>query len=463
MRAKRSVLLCIGMLAGMSLVVAGQSAPGVVQRTVQEAIALGLEHYPDVRQAELGLQLAELELAAARAKAMIPSVDLKVSPPSLSTGGFSGNVVGGFSLQLPLPWGTSSLVSAGLDLAWDPLTGEWDESTWEVSFSQSLDFSQPSAGSKDLVAKEEAVEDARAALETARNSVVRMTVETYGNLLEEQALLSQAEADVAQAEANLKQQQELVKAGLAGESSLVQARLNLLDVEITQSERQSTYAADKASFGRQVLGMDGDYTLVSFQPPVEALKKAASSLLAEPDLLASAVGEASEVKTAKRTIEDAKETLQAARLAALPSLSFKAGVTDQGWQLGVNLVFSLFSPTRGLDVKIAETNLAMAEDKLAAAQEEVRDRLLTQQAALRAALARLDRLPMEQEKWTLDETVTRAKWEAGSLSDEDWQTFLEEKRAFLADADQRGITLLVAFLACRDGLGLELNVEEWLK
>jgi ABC-type enterobactin transport system permease subunit len=105
----------------------------------------------------------------------------------------------------------------------------------------------------------------------------------------------------------------------------------------------------------------------------------------------------------------------------------------------------------------------MAEDQLAAAQETVRDRLLRQQTTLRSALASLDRLPMDREKWSLDQTVTKAKWEAGSLSDEDWQSFLEDQRAFAADADQRGVTLLVAHLAYRDGLGLELDVEEWLK
>jgi len=457
-------LVClIGVALGAFVPAAGQSASGPARRTVLEAITLALEHHPDVRQAELSLELAELRLSAAQAAAALPSVNLKVSPPTLTPAGITGSVTGGLALQLGFPWGTSSAVSAGADFSWNPTTGEWGEVSWAVSFSQSLDFSQPVAASKDLVARRLAVDDARAALATARNAVVRETVAAYGNLLKELAALEQAESAVSQAEAALKQAQELVKAGLAAESSLVEARLTLLDAQITLSERQSSYAADKASFGRQALGTDEDYALVPFAVPVDALKKAAVALLDQNNLVASAVAQASEVKAAARSIEDAKEAVQGARLAALPNLSFKASVSPQGWELGLNLAFSLFSPTRSLDVQIAETRLAMAEDQLAAAQETVRDRLLTQQTTLRSALASLDRLPMEREKWSLDQTVTKAKWEAGSLSDEDWQSFLEDQRAFAADADQRGVTLLVAHLAYRDGLGLELDVEEWLK
>ncbi len=463
MRMKNVGALFAGALLGVAFASAGQAGSGTVERTVQEAVASALAHHSEVRQAELGLELAELELEAAQAKGMIPSVDLRITPPSLSPGGLSGGVAGHVTLELPLSWGTSSAVSAGGDLSWNPTTGGWGEVSWTASYSQSLDFSQPVTASKDLVAKRRAVDDARAALVTTRNAVVRQTVTAYGNLLKEQATQEQAQSGVAQAEEALTQAQELQKVGLAAESSLVQARLTLLDAQITQSERQSSYAADKAAFGRQVLGTEQDYALLSFSPPEDALSKAAAALLEQKDLVTSAVAHTSRVTSVARSVEDASEAVQGARLAGLPSLSFKASASPQGWNLGVDLAFSLFSPTRSLDFRIAETKLAMAEEQLAAAREDAREGLLTQQTALRSALASLGRLPMEREKWSLDETVTKAKWEAGSLSDEDWQTFLEEERAFLADADGRGIILLVAYLAYRDGLGLESDVEEWLK
>jgi len=463
MHMKKVGAVLAGAFVGLALTFTGHAGSGTAQRTVQETVALALEHHSAVRQAGLALELAELELKVAEAKGTIPSVDVRIALPSLSTGGFSGEVAGHVTLELPLSWGTTSAVSAGADFSWSPTTGEWGEALWTVSFSQSLDFAQPVAASKDLVAKRRAVDDARAALATARNAVVRQTVAAYGSLLQKQGTLGQSQSAVFQAEEALKQTQELVKAGLAAESSLVQARLTLLDAQIALSERQSSYAADKASFGRQVLGTDEDYALVSFALPEDALKEAAAALLEQTERVASAVAEASDVKAAARSVEDAREAVQGARISALPNLSFKASASQQGWELGVNVAFSLFSPTRSLDVKIAETKLAMAEDRLAAAQETEKEGLLTQQTTVRSALASLDRLPTEREKWSLEETVTKAKWEAGSLSDGDWQTFLEEKRAFLADAEQRGVTLLVAYLAYRDGLGLELDVEEWLK
>lgn len=463
MRMKNVGALLAAVLVGLALTFAGQAGSGTAQRTVQEAVASALAHHSEVRQAELALKLAELELKVAEAKGTIPSVDVRIALPSLSTGGFSDEVAGRVALDLPLSWGTTSAVSAGADFSWSPTTGEWGEALWTVSFSQSLDFANPVAASKDLVAKQRAVDDARAALVTTRNAVVRQTVTAYGNLLKGQAMQEQAQSGVAQAEEALKQAQELQKVGLAAESSLVQARLTLLDAQITQSERQSSYAADKAAFGRQVLGTEEDYALLSFSPPEDALSKAAAALLEQKDLVTSAVAHASRVTSAARSVEDASEAVQGARLAGLPSLSFKASASPQGWNLGVDLAFSLFSPTRSLDFRIAETKLAMAEEQLAAAREDAREGLLTQQTALRSALASLGRLPMEREKWSLDETVTKAKWEAGSLSDEDWETFLEEERAFLADADGRGIILLVAYLAYRDGLGLESDVEEWSK
>ena len=463
MQAKKLGFLTSAVFVWMSLVALGQSSSDPLQWTAQEAIARALEQHADVRQAELALDLAELELHAAQAQGIVPSINLELTPPSLSSAGLSGALAGHLALELPLSWGTSSQLLGSLDLAWNPSTGEWGRSAWEVSFSQSLRLSQPRAASKNLRNKEEAVQDARVSLVAARNAVVRTTVEGYGSLLNEQRLVDQAQADVAQAEADLGKEKELVDAGLAAEASLVQARLGLLDAQIRLSERESTSTADKERFGRLVLGTDEDYALVPLKLPLNALKKAASALLTQEDLVAKAVAQASEVRSAEQAVVSAQEAVQAARRAALPNLSLKATMGDVGWQVGLSLGFPLFSPTRDFDVKIAEAKLLMAQGKLAAAQENVKDRLLTRQTTLRSALASLDRLPMEQEKWSLDETVTKAKWEAGSLSDEDWQTFLEDKRAFATDADRRGVTLLVAYLACRDGLGLELDVEEWLK
>ena len=101
----------------------------------------------------------------------------------------------------------------------------------------------------------------------------------------------------------------------------------------------------------------------------------------------------------------------------------------------------------------------LAEAQLEAAQEQVRNSLLNQQTALRKALEDLERLPLEEEKWLLEEQIARAKREAGTISERDWEEFLEGKQAFDLAKEGRATSLLLAFLAYRDGLKLELEWE----
>jgi outer membrane protein TolC len=141
----------------------------------------------------------------------------------------------------------------------------------------------------------------------------------------------------------------------------------------------------------------------------------------------------------------------------------EAGWTDKGFQLGWTLRFDLFSPGREKEIAIAEKELTLAQLSLQTARQNARRQLYDLRAALNTALQSLERLPLEEEKWALQEELYRTKYEVGTLSESDWQEFQRQKEAFAIEADQRSLSLLVAYLNFRSGAGLSLEWEEWLK
>lgn len=440
------------------------SAPEAITLSLKQAVNLALEHHPDVRQAELSLQLAELELEAARARSTFPSFSLQVAPPELSVQGLSSSIQGIFGMALSLPWGTRTNLSADLKLAWDSKTGGWAIPGWGLSYSQQLDLAQLDIGSEELHIKQRAVAQAQAALERAREAVVLATIEAYSNLLSTKALLAQAEATLQQAEDYQARVQEQVRAGLKGGSSLLEAKLEVLNAKIALEQYRSAYTAAKTDFGRITLGMGGDYEfeLMPIELALESLGRAAAEPVGE-ETLDAAISSAPEVQAAQEKLSEAEKALRAARLAALPELGLEAGLDEQGWKIGWTISFELFRPDRALNVKIAAANLELAKAQLAATKEQVRNNILERETALRKGLEDLERLPLEEEKWALEETVNKAKLDAGLLSESDWHAFQEEKSQFEQAAKERGVTLLLAYLRYRASLGLELNWEGWVQ
>jgi outer membrane protein TolC len=439
------------------------SDPEPVALTLKQAVTLALEHYPDVQQAALSLRLAELELEAAWARSTIPSISLQLAPPDLSMSGLSSSIQGIFGMAISLPWGTQTNLSADLKLAWDSKTGEWDIPGWGIIYSQQLDLAQLDVGAEELRAKQRAVTGAQSTLEQTRDDVVLKTIEAYSNLLTTKALLAQAETDLQQAQSAQTLVEGQVKAGMKGESSLQEAKLEVLNAQITLEQYRSSYAADKATFGRVTLGMDEDYEPVPIELVLENLKQTAAEPVNEEEILAAAISNAPAVKAAQEKVSDAKENLRVAQADALPKLSVEAGIDEQGWKVSWGISFDLFKPDRSLDVKIAAANLDLAESQLEAAKERVRNNVLDLDTALQKALEDLERLPLEEEKWALEETVNKAKLDAGLLSESDWHTFQEEKSQFEQTAKERGVSLLLAYLDYRVSLGLDLNWEEWVK
>lgn len=464
---KRAKFLTGGLAAALVLCIANiaiaESSSDSLELPLNEAISIALEQHPDVHQAELDLKLAELELEAAQATMLLPSIDLQIKPPDLTLQGFSGNVQGTLGADITFPWGTNSQLSADLGIAWNSEMSGLDLLNWGIVYSQKLDLARPDGSSQELKVKQEAVEDAQFKLEETRNAVILEAVETYAKLLDEKALLAQAETELEQAKTHLEQVREMVEEGLKGETSLMEARLDVLDAQIELDERRSTYTTDKENFGRVALGINEEFELIPIQLSLEGLKAAVMELLVQDGLVTTAVSEAQEVQAAQRRVTDVQEDLQAASRAVLPEILIEAGLDSQGLRAGWKIAFDIFAPARSTEIEIAQTNLELATEKLKITKEQVRNRILSDQSALRGAIDKLERLTLEEEKWTLEEKVKQAKYEAGVLSEEDWEEFLAEKQAFELSKDERISSLLLAYLSYRDTLGLGLNWEEWLK
>lgn len=440
-----------------------ESNPGPVELPLDEAIGLALEHHPDVKQGELSLLLAELELEAAWARSTVPSIGLQVNPPDLSAGGLAEEIQGTFGVGVSLPWGAQTRLSADLRLGWNRATGEWSNPGWGIAYAQRLDLAQLDAGSEELVAKQQAVTDARLAVEQARNTTVLDAIEAYSDLLSSKALLVQAQADLRQAEADLPQVERQVDTGIKGAASLLEAELAILDAQIRLEQVETTYATDKDTFGRVALGIREEFEPVAFALPLSLLTHTAAETAIGVEIPQAAITDAPEVQAAQQGVADAREALKTARTDVLPELSIEAGIDEVGWIISWGISFDLFEPDRFLEIDIAAANLDLAEVQLENAQERARNRILNQQTALGQSLEDVERLPLEEEKWKLEEQVMQAKREDGAISERDWEEFLESKQTFDLTKDERVTSLLLAYLAYRDGLGLELEWEEWLQ
>ena len=113
-------------------------------------------------------------------------------------------------------------------------------------------------------------------------------------------------------------------------------------------------------------------------------------------------------------------------------------------------------------MEIAKANLELAEAQYAQTWRNAENEILGLARDLREAIQNIELLALEDEKWTLDEAATTAKYDADLLSIEEWDEFSEELQSFRVTAKTREVSLLTAYLAYREVLAMDLNWEEWL-
>lgn len=454
------IVACAGVFSG-ALVVAGGSDGTPL--SLSEAIRIGLDQDPTLREAEIELEIARLELNAELSTFLLPTVNLNLSPPGLTTGGWSGAFTGSLSAGLSLPIGSSSQLSGKLNVGWDPATGSWSTDGWNVSYSQRLSVTQSATATDSIDKRREGVADAEAALAQARTDLVAEVSRSYARLLAAAASLEQAELGRAEAKQTLERTQTDFDTGLVAETTLITARIALLDSEIAYEDRAANLAESQDQFFGETLGLSA---AVDLEPPsfaLDSMVASAEALLVDQTAADAAVASFPAVTNAKDALASAEDTLRKGRLGIDPEITIQAGLSDKGYSLGWSAALTLFAPTWSEAVDIARLQVELAEERLRSATLQAESSIRSSQKSLQAALTDIDRLPLEQERWALEEQVMRSKLEAGSISEDDWKDFGEQLDAFQLDVNERSVTLFVALLEYRSALGFPLKWEEWLE
>ncbi len=444
-----------------SAVFAGQASntDTIIDLSLHQAIALAFAHNPDIRQAELSLRLAELKLQAARASTYFPTINLSIQPPAFSSEkGITPDIQSSFVAGFSLPWGTD--LTAGLNWNLDWATGEVSVSSWNISLSQQLDLSQLDSGASGLRDKEASVASALSARQQATEELVVDVIEQFSELLTEKAKLQEDLAALRAAQDEVARVKEEVQSGKAGKIDQLEAELSLLEAQIALKKEQNSYNITKEAFGRMI-GIDTDYEPSSPEISSDRLLTAAKDLL-QMSIPPSIIDASTKVKSAQDALDEAKSALKTAQKSALPTLSLDAGVSNEGWKIGVGISFDLFDPARESKLEIARLSLNLAAQELLAAREQARNDILDQRACLQEAVDKIVQLKLEEKKWKLEEDVNRAKLAAGLLSQAEWREFNSERQEFNRTKAEAELSLLAAYLRYRARLGLKLNWEEWL-
>jgi len=444
----------------LSVVAIAMGATASHAVTPSEAIERAIENDSQLRQAELSLALAVLELESVQASRFLPSLGVTVDLPSLTEAGLADEVTASLTASLPLAWGDGTL-TAGLGFSYNIATSALTAPIWQVSLSDVLDLANLDTAAMRIRTLRWSVEEAERSHQSALADLVIGTLKTYSTLLSEAKQAAWDGEAVARLTLELDHIRDLAAQGYRGDQDVNEARLLLLDAQVAAERSASAYATDLEAFCRVVLKTEEPCELSPIDLPVDDLLAVANTLRGS-EILDSAVARASAVIAAAQGVTTAEEALHKARADLLPSVSIQAALDPDEWSLGVGVSLDLFEPNRSANIKIAGKNLELAREKLNSAREAVRNEILDLRASLLSAIRDAESLDLEREKWRLEEQVMSAKRAAGSLSDTDWTGFLEEKGAFEVDAAGRATALLVANLTYRNALGLELNWEEWL-
>jgi len=427
-----------------------------------QAIGQALEHSSTIRQAEISLEIAQLQLENAQATSYIPRISLNVIPPTLSKDGLEGEITGTVGAQLSLPLGTASNIAGNMGLALSLDEKELDIPSWKLSFSQDLDLSQTATAASDLEAKRQALTEAQLKWEKARDDVVVAVIEQFGGLLSEKMAKQQAQASLETSEKNQSDVQARFDDGRASRSELLEAQLSLLNAQIKLEQVKQQYTTDKDAFQREMLGESEDFDPLSLDLPVDKLQSQSSKLILQNAIPDEAISSTSSVRNAEQEVDSAREQLRSARLDALPAISLQASIDQQGWKIGLSASFDLFVPNRMIDISIAEAQLKLAKQRLAEARHSAENNIRNKHSLLQQALNNVEQISLQEQKWQLEKTMNESKLEAGLLSNSDWESFLADKDAFYQTVLETRLSLLVAYFNYCSSIGMNAKWEDWL-
>lgn len=420
--------------------------------SLREAVALALSGHPDLRRAEVQVALAELQYQASQVKTILPTFSVSLTPgqelwPEV-----------GLAFSLSVPVATANRLSGGLQLRPSP----GSSASWSLGFSLTLDFVRPMAAAEPLARLAANVLEAQRALERTKNSVILSVVQGYTGLLSQEARADQARRSLEKAQENLASLEAKAAAGLTSDLDLLQARLAVIQAQLTWEQTWADFQSQKARFLQEQLGIMEERELVPIALDREALKMAAQGLLSTLDLEA-AVERASEVRAAREKLEEAQKNLEQTRLSWLPTATVDLSAGPAGLRLGWTLRFDVFAPDRLAQVRMAEVQLVAAELSLESVRASARQKLLREVNNVLSALKALERLPLEEERWALEMEIARRRYEAGILSETEWREFQASKEAFLREAKDRELALLTAYLSLQAALEGPMDWEAWVR
>jgi outer membrane protein TolC len=222
------------------------AAPPLPEKTLEECIAIALEHHPTLKAATASIAAAHQRVWAA-ASPYLPQVDAfylaRRQQTSIAaqtqTGGGVGPTPGAAIEQLQV----NNFYSTG------------------VSFSQVLfDFGQTLAAIRSAQASERSVENDRA---TTRDTVILTVQQSYFNVLATRRLLGVADETVRQTSKQLEQAQGRHEVGVAPRFDVTTAEVNLANAKLNQLSARNNLAVARETL-RNALGINGplDFDLV---------------------------------------------------------------------------------------------------------------------------------------------------------------------------------------------------------
>lgn len=342
---------------------APQQAPltPLMPLTMEDAMRMAESCSPSVAAARRELELARLELQAARAKGQ-PSVVLRVAPILAEAGLPLTSSVGG-EVRIPLrAWlGSGHLsLSAGVSLSL-PEQGPQGKGNWGASLSMPIlgsekEVSDPvrSAGSQVRNAEsrlEETIRQARTSAQAA-----------YFSVLAAQDKVAAADQALVRTQEHARFVESRYAVGNAGD-------LDVLDARVGMAKAQAT--AESARHGLAVACMNLNQAIGSELRAAVHIAPAGEYLTWPADMDLDACVQAAlearpEIVMAQQDASDAEEALARAIAAKRPDVSLQGQLSSGGrWNVGLE-VSALLTPDYSADIAIKS-----AEDLLEQARVNV--------------------------------------------------------------------------------------------
>jgi outer membrane protein TolC len=304
-------------------------------------------------------------------------------------------------------------------------------------------------------------ESSRDAELASEGEVLLSTAKTYYQVVAAQGVLDAAVRALSTAQANLDVVQAKQAAGSANQLSVDRARVDVY------SARQ-TIALARQSLGvarRSLETLTGERVDADF-PPAETPDLPHS---AEADFVAQAQKGRPEIAQAREALAQQEASMQEAWLQLAPTLSGTAKAlftnapgfitSDAYWNLGLGLTWNVDPVGTHAAVRRARATLAELEERLAQAEDTVRDDVHTAWLEIEADQARLSAATSQAGSAREALVLTQEQYRAGTATSLDISQ--AQRDAFNADAtlSQCQADLAAALLSLRKAAGESLLAE----